>query len=795
MTATATSMLDELAGMIGYIAGRCDGFDGLDTKAGKRLAAVPVDAWTDNMVAYAFELTRKYRGQLEAGGYDVDSLPEPTRGTAAVGRADARSVERAHRDKAARTVTVDEGEGVARIAFRYNSQLVAAVKQLPGRRWQPAAKQWTVPLAYAAAVLRFAEDHGFAVDAALADHAGDTPADDQTPAVSLPVDVDHGNARFTFKADYHPDYNAELRAIGARWNGARRWHELADVHADRVADLIGRWQDDPRYTVTVTSAADEALRLAVRARELRQLSRAHDAPDVTVPGLGGALRPFQRAAVAYAIATRRTLIGDEMGCGKTIEALAAAHHQHAYPIVVVCPAVVKLNWADEALTWLPNPTVHVLHGSARDLIAHTADVIVCNYDILHSHAASLPTPGALILDEAHYLKTPGRWLDDDELADARQQAADETSDQTPQGRAKAANRVRPYAGARRTAAAHQLVGRTLEDDGMVMALTGTPVLNRASELASMLDVIGRLDDLGGKTQVERLAKDGTALNEALRGTCMVRRTKAEVLPDLPPKQRSRVRVELDGDALGEYERAERDVIAYVAEQARQAAEDLGVDPDSAAVEAKLRASAAEHLVAINQLRRIAARAKLDHAERWVRDFQQSGSSLVVFGYHRDVTLGMAERFGAQALVGGVSDDQRQRAKDAFQAGDDPVLVCSTRAAGVGLTLTRASDVLFCELDWTPAALEQAEDRCHRIGADADSVDVRYLIATRSSGEPTIDEDMWALVEDKRALAARLVDGVDEADDSQEARRAREQASEAMSGSVAGDVVARILART
>src|SRR5205814_45381 len=114
----------------------------------------------------------------------------------------------------------------------------------------------------------------------------------------------------------------------------------------------------------------------------------------------------QRAAVAYALWSRRCFLADEQGLGKTVEALAALEADDAYPAVVVCPASLKLNWQREIERWLPHRSITVVSGTTG--VHRAADIVVLNYEIVHAHRAALALhrPRALVLDESHYVKNP-----------------------------------------------------------------------------------------------------------------------------------------------------------------------------------------------------------------------------------------------------------------------------------------------------------------------------------------------------------------------------------------------------
>ena len=300
-------------------------------------------------------------------------------------------------------------------------------------------------------------------------------------------------------------------------------------------------------------------------------------------------------------------------------------------------------------------------------------------------------------------------------------------------------------GARRTKAAIRLAER-LPDGALRLALTGTPILNRPDELVSQLRALGRLREFGSGARLSRrfrAASSDDRLHWNLRAHCYVRRTKEQVLPQLPAKRHDTVPVLLSNEH--EYRLAERDVVAWL----------QTLPLDLRTLDAKVAAALrAEQLVRLNNLRQLAVRGKLPTALAWISDFLASGEPLVVFAEHVATQHAVLERFpDAEHILGADSTANRQRAVDAFQREDGPqLIVCSMKAASQGITLTRASNVAFLELDWTPARHDQAEDRLHRIGQES-AVSAWYLLAPN-----TIDETMAELLERKRSLIDAVTDG-------------------------------------
>jgi superfamily II DNA or RNA helicase len=499
---------------------------------------------------------------------------------------------------------------------------------------------------------------------------------------------------------------------GRFFNREASWAVAVPADAALAKALVAFVRDHPELRV------EERVALV-----LRDLEDEHDeaattvdlsyADDAELDGLelGGELHPFQRAGVRYALARRRTFIADEQGLGKTIQALATLEADGAFPAVVLCPASMKLIWEREAGRWLPGRSVAVVEG--RQAAAWTpeverAEIAVLNYDILEAHANRIRPERlrALVLDESHYVKNPG---------------------------------------ARRTKVALALAGR-LPDDSLRLALTGTPILNRPEELVAQLRILGRLREFGSGARLSRrfrAAASDDRLHWNLRATGYLRRTKRQVLPQLPAKRNETVPVLLSNEH--DYRLAEQDVIAWL----------QTLPLDLRAIDARVAAALrAEQLVRLNALRQLAVAGKLPTALAWISDFLASGEALVVFADHLATQRALMERFGQAAHILG-SDPARARraAVDAFQREDGPqLIVCSMRAASQGITLTRASNVAFLELDWTPARHDQAEDRLHRIGQES-AVTAWYLLAP-----DTIDETMAELLQRKRSLIDAVTDG-------------------------------------
>ena len=529
---------------------------------------------------------------------------------------------------------------------------------------------------------------------------------------------------------YPGDLLTAVKSVpGARYNREdRTWRFKL---TPQTAMYVEAWPP----AITPGDSLKTALgRIQTQAGVSAEASRAVEA-DIDLP-YARDLYGFQRAGIAYAVDHGRTMIADEMGLGKTVQALSTVELQDAYPVLVVVPAVVKLNWLREANRWVPGRTVQVAEGRKPRTI--TADILVINYDILPYWSEEVRKHGwqAVIFDESHYLKN----------AKAK--------------RTKAAKTI-----------AHTIPLRLL--------LTGTPVLNRPVELTSQLDVMGRLDDFGGFwTFVHRYcaahknpwgwdftgASNLEELHTKLRETCFVRRTKAQVLGDLPAKQKITMPVDFDRT---HYDEVDADLKVWLKERiladeewrARLAAmADEDAEAARTAWHKEQAMGRAKTLVKIEALKQAAAESKLPAVCDWTTSFLDSGRKLVLFAHHKSVVNGIADcireaGYSVVTITGDTQPEDRQANVDRFQTDPDVrLLVANIQAGGVGITLTAASDVAFAELPWRPGDLTQAEDRCHRIG-QTETVTAWYLLAAN-----TIEEKIAGMLDNKRAVVDEATDG-------------------------------------
>lgn len=484
---------------------------------------------------------------------------------------------------------------------------------------------------------------------------------------------------------------------------------------------------------------------------LRSFEQGGESACMTLPApltaslpAGLELMPHQARMVAAAAQGHRTfLLADEPGLGKTAQALLAAQAAQAYPLLVVVPNVVKTNWARETELWTPNRNVTVVHGDGENVDGF-ADVVVVNYEILDRHAGWLATHGfrGMVVDEAHYIKNK--------------------KSQRSQHVLELSQRIRSRVA-----------------DPLLMALTGTPLINDIDDFRAIWQFLGWIDDnrpIGGlMSALEEIGLTPAdagfypAARSAVIERGVVRRRKADVAADLPARRVADVFVELDGEAgrsvrAAEQELARRLVARYQRVlEAKHADVFEGIDHELVRqVAAWERASAAEKSGdnVFSMMRRIGG-AKSGLAADYAANLVRNAGKVVFFAKHVDVMDAAEESFAARGIqVASIRGDQtpqvRQRNIDAFT--DDPdvaIAVCSLTAAGVGLNLQVASNMVLAELSWTDAEQTQAIDRIHRIG-QAEPVTAWRIIAAQ-----TLDTRIAELIGSKAGLAARALDGSDE----------------------------------
>lgn len=444
------------------------------------------------------------------------------------------------------------------------------------------------------------------------------------------------------------------------------------------------------------------------------------------------------------------LLADEMGLGKTVQVLCWLKlHPEYKKVLIICPSSLKVNWQRELKRWTGYTSEIVSGTTAYPL---SKNIIIINYDILPYWEGTIRYNkfNLCIFDEAHFIKN------------------------------NAAKRTKCF----------KKIMKTIPKS---IALTGTPIENKPIEIYNIVTILNpnifpnymtfitefcgarknRFGwDVSGATNTERL-------NNILTKTIMLRRKKDDVLKELPPKQIVKVPMQISNLAV--YKKAEEEFIQFIAdkfssnsdeikEELKNFAKRYKIDISDELTETEIAKLKAEKLEKISLapvfsqieiLKQLSANGKIDQIIDWIENFLESGEKLVVFAVHKKIIEKIVSSFKdiAVKVDGTVTPKQRQEAVDGFQNNPKiKLFVGNIRAAGVGITLTKSSNVAIVEFPWTPAALNQASDRVHRI-TQTKQVTIWNLI-----GEDTIEERIIDLLKKKEKIISKVIDG-QEYDDS------------------------------
>jgi len=508
--------------------------------------------------------------------------------------------------------------------------------------------------------------------------------------------------------------------------------------------------------------------------------------NMTIPSwFGLALYDYQRDG-ALEVAAGRRLLADAPGVGKTRTALAAAAALGSRRTLVVCPSVVVTHWTREAIasglgasglgahaskvsgsgggdgemsSGAPLPVDLVPSESTRscgapDYISVTTECVVSV--VAGRKTPEFPPAGVVIVGA--------------QLVSARPELDRELREWAPTVFICDEAHLAKSWGSQRS----RVLRRMARSCPITIPTTGTPVLANPVELAPLLEMAGVLESEYGsflqfRSRFTRKAKWGYSpikkrlpeLRRTLDEGVWVRRTKEQVLGDLPPKSRRTLWVDITGS---EYDIALNSVITIIDEWIEAVIDATGEPPSEDDISEWVETQRGM----VVKLRRAAGIAKAPAAAALIREWYEAVGKdgalehpLVVWTHHHAVTEALVHHLtdglawpedGVTVIDGGVDNRRRTEIVDRFQAGQVPVLVCSIHAAGVGITLTRAREALFVETDWTPALVVQAEDRMHRISQES-PVTYTTLIAAG-----TLDERVHAVLSSKAKVVGSLMDG-------------------------------------
>lgn len=408
--------------------------------------------------------------------------------------------------------------------------------------------------------------------------------------------------------------------------------------------------------------------------------------------------PFQKKGIAYIESKNGTcIVGDDMGLGKTIQAIGYVdNHPEFKNIIIVCPASLKLNWKHEIKKWT-NEQAQII----TSIYINQKRIKIINYDLLQKNWKRIIQDNIDIIigDEIHYIKN------------------------------SSAIRTKYFK-------------KIAKKSNRILGLSGTPILNRPAEFWNILNLVcpyifynwwqyikvfckakiihGQLDYKG--------CKNPEKLNSLLIKNCMIRRTKEEVLTDLPKKIKSVILLEIDNKK--EYSLIHKDHERNIEKQ-------------------KL------NFHTIEKLRKLSVKGKLKSIVEWIENFLETDEKLVVMANYHFVIDHLYNHFKniSVKLDGRDSQINRDKAVNSFQKNKKIKLFIGNRqAAGVGITLTAASHLCFCDFGWVPGEMDQAMDRIHRI-SQKNTCHIYFFV-----GVNTIDELIVSVLDYKKSTINPILNG-------------------------------------
>ena len=551
-----------------------------------------------------------------------------------------------------------------------------------------------------------------------------------------PIYITETPAAFRLTFPYDPQLVALIKRVPSR----PRWNPEEKEWVIRKESAFYTAERDARWYVEAFAGWAVAKRLCGGIIRTEENDGDRDFELPAMQPLEGEhymqLEPYgyQLEGVRYALDHKRCIFGDQPGLGKTLQAICtvvkahreAAAYGDSYPVLVICPAALKVNWQREFKKFAGVNAVILddrnRHSWERFSELRRPDgepyapVFITNYESLRKHFVSE------VRD--HKRKTLRSIVFDPRVRLFNSVIIDESH------KCKSAKTQQS-----------KYVEGICEGKRWILALTGTPVVNDNTDLIQQLKILGRLEDFGGYRSFTarycggaRQSSNLRELNYRLWRCCFFRREKSKVLTQLPDKIRQYISCDITNRA--EYNAAERDVIDYLRRY------------QNATEERVARAMRGEVMVKMGILKQIAARGKIRAVSEFVHDIIDGGEKLILFAYLREVVEALKEEFPHAVTVTGADDTQaKQTAVDRFQ--NDPecrLIILNYKSGGTGLTLTAASRVGFIEFPWTYSDCEQAEDRAHRNG-QKNAVNCYYFI-----GDRTIDRYMYDVIQTKKGIA-------------------------------------------
>ena len=541
----------------------------------------------------------------------------------------------------------------------------------------------------------------------------------------------------TFRLSF--DYNPRLIEVIKRIPSRPRWD-----NGDRVWIVAKR---SPLYPPGFDARwyVEAFAGWAVKNRYCMSVRRREETSDVIFeippmkPFTGDhymLLNPYeyQLEGVRYALDHKRCIFGDQPGLGKTLQAICTVVKAHkeatrygdTFPVLVICPAALKVNWQREFKKFAGIDAIilddhnkadwHRFYELKRPDGESICPVFITNYESLKKFfVTKVMATKRITLRHIHF----------DERINLFKCVIIDESHKCKCSETQQAKYVEGICKGKK----------------WIFELTGTPVVNNNTDLIQQLKILGRLEDFGGYGRFVSRFCDGPKQSSNLRELNYLlwrygffRREKQKVLTQLPDKTRQYITCDITNRK--EYTDAERNLLGYL-RQYKNASDDK-----------LMRAMRGQVMVQIGILKQIAAHGKIKAVSDFIHDIIDGGEKLIMFAFLKDVVAALKKEFpDAVCVTGSENTAQKQSAVDKFQ--NDPeckLIILNYRSGGTGLTLTASSRVGFIEFPWTYADCEQAEDRAHRNG-QKNAVNCYYFL-----GDKTIDEKMYKIIQTKRDIA-------------------------------------------
>lgn len=763
------TLYDGIRRALNYVASRCDyaqaadrvGFSGCDTFLGHALSEK--EPWLERELMAAARLAVKYQKQwLGVIPLDLSEVK-----TLLSSRPKVAQIKK--NDVITGKIWSENNLFYIR-TNHYNKKVHEVARSLMGSDWDKASRVWTADFCcenaadieflakeFALPIYKTAEWENFQIDRQVKIEGNDLIingiSNGSVRSIIKETSADNTNNSDVSFGYYFPDTTSLAIPMNS-WNignflvwlnGLEESSHLSWA-IDRCTELLAgqdellRQRESENYSRVQSLAVPDDIR---------------DALASTLPhGFVEKLMPHQLVGIQCIAEHNQMILADQQGLGKTLQILGALELTNAYPAIVVAPATALMTWRDEVAKWLPHRKVAVLGSRIKKadmgVPPADADIVILNYEIFGKEMDCLAAirPATLVADEAQYLKG---------YNSARTKAI-------------------------RSFCQDKKVGR-------IIASTGTPIMNRPSELLTILQLLpNMLAELGGFwwfakrycAAIHRRyfsheywdfsgAQNLQELAKRIRETGrFVRREKAATLKDLPAKQYDFLQVLITN--RDEYEKAAQDFSEWLrtviktdkkkhndddSTQLQMAAKCLLMDEDDEfhdldhiyIASQQDRADALRRLTALRQL---VGTGKIADTVVAIRNIvKDEKQKLVVFAYHLEVQQALIEALTADgqkplSITGAMNLSERHKAIHTFQHDTGArVIICSLKAAQTAITLSAAKRAIMVELDWTPGVLDQAEDRIHRIGQTY-QVLITYLIA-----KDTLDQRMAKILELKR----------------------------------------------